>query len=115
MFGLFKTKKQKQEDAKISLEQELKSFTEKYKDYFNCYAFTGRDIVIYKEPKIQNNKLVMAMVTVDTPKDYFSIVDIWILQLKYGDDFLKNHRNNFIRLKDQMEKFGIRVEKIKNE
>ncbi len=38
---------------------------------------------------------------------------IRFFNLKYGEDFLKEHRNNFIKLKDQMEKLGLSVTKIK--
>lgn len=107
MFKLFKTKEEKQEDKQKSLEKELQEFTDKYKKYFNCYAFTGKDVVIYREPKIVENELVISVIRVDTPKGYVNYGLIWLLNLQYGEDFLKQHRHNFIKLKDQMEKLGL--------
>jgi hypothetical protein len=114
MFGLFKSKKKKQEDKQKSLEKELQEFTDNYKKYFNCYAFTGEDIVIYEEPVIKNNNIVMNYITRETPKGYVNNLPVWLLILKYGgDDFLKQHRHNYIKLKDQMESLGLSVTKIK--
>jgi len=113
MFKLFKTKKEKQEDKQKSLKKELEDFTEKYQKYFNCYAFTGKDIFIYHEPKILDNELVITLTKVDTPEGYVNNIPIWFFNLKYGENFLKEHKNNFIKLKDQMEKLGLSVTKIK--
>lgn len=112
MFGLFKNKEKKQEDVQKSLENELKEFTEKYQEYFNCYAFNGKDIVIYKEPQILEGELVMNYIDANTPKGYVNRHFVWILNLKYGsENFLIQHRENYIKLKDQMEKLGLSVTK----
>ena len=113
MFGLFRTKEKKQENKQKSLEKELQEFTDKYKDYFNCYAFTGKEIVLYKEPKIVDNELVITLIKADTPKGYVKYLSVWFLNMTYGEDFLNRHRNNFIKFKDQMEKLGLSVTKIK--
>jgi len=31
----------------------------------------------------------------------------------YGEDFIKQHRINFLRLKNQFERLGLKIEKIK--
>ena len=108
MFGLFKTKEKKQENKQESLEKKLQEFKDKYKDCFNCYAFTGENIVFYKEPKIVDNELVMTFIKADTPKGYESVAIVWSLDMKYGEDFLKKHTYTFAKIKDQLEKFKIR-------
>lgn len=114
MFGLFKNKK-KQEDVQKSPENELKEFTEKYQEYFNCYAFNGKDIVIYKEPQLLNGELVINYIDVNTPKGYVNRNLVWGLELYYDSkDFLIEHRSNYIKLKDQMEKLGLSVTKKSN-
>lgn len=113
MFRLFKTKEEKQKDKQKSLEKELQEFTDKYKQYFNCYAFTGKDVVLYKEPKIVENELIISLIKADTPKGYEIYQSVWLLNFQHGEEFLKRHRHNFIKLKDQMEKLELSVTKIK--
>ena len=50
---------------------------------------------------------------IDTPKGCVNNGLIWLLNLQYGEDFLKKHRYKFIKLKDQMERLGLSVTKIK--
>ena len=114
MFGIFKSKEKRQEDKQISLEKELQEFKDKYEEYFICYAYTGKEFVIYKEPEIMNGKIVMNYITVETPDDYVSQFPVRGFHLNYGKDFLKQHKHNFIKLKAQMKKLGLALTKIEN-
>ena len=115
MFGLFKSKEKRQEDKQISLEKELQEFKDKYEEYFNCYAHTGKEFVIYKEPEIMNGRIIMNYITVETPDNCVSYFPVRGFQLNYCKDFLKQHRHNFINLKDQMKKLGLALTKIEKE
>jgi len=53
MFKLFKSKEEKQVDKQKELEEQLNKFIAKNKDYFNSYCFDGKNIIIYKEPRIK--------------------------------------------------------------
>lgn len=113
MFKLFKSKKEKQVDKQKQLEKELEEFDNKYRQYFNSYAFNGEEIVIYKQPYIKQGEIVMGFITSDTLKEFQVVIPLWIMQSKYGKDFLRLHRFNYIKIKDQLEKLGLTVSKIK--
>lgn len=108
MFKLFKTKEDKAKTLQVKLEQ----FIFENKKYFNSYCFTGKNVVIYKEPEIVGDRLVLNFITERTPKGYTNQEDIWFLELKYDDNFMKRHRAMFITLKSQMEKLGLQVTKL---
>ena len=108
MFKFFRKKEEKRRD----LEKELQEFKQEYNKYFNCYAFDGENIIIYKEPYILKDDIVMSFLTENTPKDHHTYAELWVLQLKYGKNFLKDHRINFLRIKRQLEKFGFKFEKL---
>lgn len=107
MFKLFRKKEEKRRD----LEKELQEFKEKNKEYFNYYAFDGENVIIYKEPYILKDIIVMSFITENTPKDYHTYMELWDLELKYGKNFLKEHRNNFLKIKRQLERLGINLQK----
>jgi len=115
MFKLFKSKEEKQVDKQKELEKQLNEFIAKNKDYFNSYCFDGKNIIIYKEPQIKNNELVLWYIDINTPEGYMNCQPIWLFDLKFGNDFMKQHRINFIKLKDQMQKLGLSVTKIKKD
>jgi len=105
MFGIFKTV-----DKQKKLEEELNEFIAKNKDYFNSYCFDGNNFIIYKEPEIRNGKeLVLGFIDIDTPNGYINFLPIWLLNLKHGENFMKEHRIRFVKLKDEMEKLGLSV------
>lgn len=107
MFNLFKTKEEKDKILQGKLEQ----FILENKDYFNSYCFNGKDIVIYKEPEIIGNRLVLNVITENTPKGYTNFKDISFLELQYDDNFMKRHRNMFIKIRSQMENLGLHITK----
>lgn len=107
MFKLFKSKEEKIQDK----QKELEEFTEKYEEYFNSYCFDGKEILVYKEPRIKDNELVLYYRTSTTPEGYFNFLPIWVLDLKYGEGFMKKHRKEFLMIKDQMKKLGLSVTK----
>lgn len=133
MFGLFKSKEErkKEKEEKIEkelkkkkeiekqerakLEEELESFEEKYKEYFNKYAFNGKDIIVYRHPIILNNKLVMSFIRVETIKGHVDYKEIWRFNIAYGEGFLERHRYNYLKIKDQMEKLGLKIVKIEDD
>ena len=108
MFNFFKQKEKRQK----SLIKNLRELTEEYEEYFNCYSFTGKNIIIYKKFEIVNNELVLVFIDKDTPRGYVSNKPFWVLQMQYDENFIKKHRLNFVRLKEQLEKFGLSVNKI---
>lgn len=112
MWNIFKSKKEKAEIKSKTLQKELEDFIKKYKDYFNCYAFTGTYIIIYKEPQIKDDKLILNFITTNTPKGYSNYDEICYFQFKYGEDFLKEHRTRFLKLKTQLEQLGLKLESI---
>ena len=112
MWNIFKSKKEKSEIKSKNLQEELEDFIKKYKDYFNCYAFAGTNIIIYKEPQIKNDKLVLRFIVSNTPKGYSNYDEIWCFQLKYGENFLEEHRTRFLKLKTQLEQLGLKLESI---
>lgn len=115
MFGLFKNKETKQVDKQKQLEQELEEFDNKYRQYFNSYAFNGEDIIIYKKPYIREGEVVMGVITSDTPEGLQMVSPLWLMKLKYGEEFLRTHRFHYLKIKDQLEKLGLTVEKRNNE
>ena len=105
MFKLFKTK----EDKAKTLQTKLEQFILENKEYFNSYCFTGKDVVIYKQPEIKNDKIVLNFITESTPKGYCNFQEISLLELRHDENFMKRHRIAYIRLKSQMEKLGLQI------
>lgn len=69
-------------------------------------------IVIYGEPKIKNNELVLEYTDINTPDGYVNFVSIWLMNFKFGNDFMQEYRLKFVKLKDQMRKLGLSITKI---
>jgi len=113
IWNIFKSKEEKAKVKRENLEKELEDFTKKYKEYFNSYAFTGRQVVIYREPEIKDGKLIINYITESTTQGYTNYYGLWRIQAMYGEDFIKQHRINFLRLKNQFERLGLKIEKIK--
>ncbi|HPA36953.1 MAG TPA: hypothetical protein PLA16_11345, partial [Chitinophagales bacterium] len=57
----------------------------------------GKNIIIYKEPQIKNNELVLWYIDINTPDGYMNCHPIWLFDLKFGDNFMKQHKINFIK------------------
>ena len=112
IWNIFKSKQEKEKIKEKSLQEQLEDFTKKYSNYFNSYAFNGKHIVIYKEPEIKDGKIILNYINKNTAKGYQNYAELWLFQLQYGEEFMKQHRNAFINLKDEFEKLGLKLEKV---
>lgn len=111
-WNIFKSKQEKEKIKEKSLQEQLEDFTKKYSNYFNSYAFDGKHIVIYREPEIKDGKIILNYINKNTAKGYQNYAELWLFQLQYGEEFMKQHRNAFINLKDEFEKLGLKLEKV---
>lgn len=109
MFNWFKKDPKKKE---IELETKLQEFISKYQEYFNSYAFTGKEFIIYKEPEIKDGELIMNYIDHTTPAGFTKYKPIWWFSAMYDCDFIKTHRHNYVILKDRLQKLGIELKKI---
>ena len=107
MFNIFKTKEQKAREKKEKLEKKLEEFRTKYESYFNSYCYDGQKVVIYGEPLILDGKLYLQFVDADTPEGFYNYAELWWFQFKFGEDFVKQDRIRFVKLKEQLQKLGV--------
>jgi len=112
IWNIFKSKEEKKVDKEQELLEELRIFTQKYKQYFNCYAFDGKDLVIYKEPEIKDGEIIMNFIFENTAKGTVNYQPLWKFTFMYDINFLERHRNNFIRIKRQASRLGLELKKL---
>lgn len=111
IWDIFKSKKQKEQIKQKTLVEELEEFKTKYSKYFNSYAFDGKHLIIFKTPEIKDGKIILNYITPTTPKGYQNYKELSLLQWRYGENFMEEHRNAFINLKGEFEKLGVQLTK----
>lgn len=105
-------KRKTEEEKKQELEEKAKALNTKYADEINSYCKIGNYIFILKGFKIENNKIVVQFIDKDTPKEYTNYIDLDWWDLKYGTIDFKNARYQFIKFKDELNKIGLKLEKL---
>ena len=108
----FRTKEEKEIQKQKELQDTYDTFMAKNAEYFKTYCYTGEHIIIYEKLEIINNELILKLTYPNTPEGYYTGKPLWYFMAQYDNDFMKKHRNNFIDLKSQMTRMGLKLEKI---
>jgi len=112
MFRLF-NKEKKLSNRQKELELLKSNFCDKYQCYFNSYCLYENIIVVYKYVEIKDNKCLLYFKSSNTFDGYISYGCLESLIFIHDEDFIKNQRLNFIKLKSNLEKMNLKLEKVK--
>lgn len=104
---LFKSKEQKQKE----LQEELDKLQEKYSSEINSYCKIGDYIFILLGFKIDKNKICVKFEDKNTMPGYYTFVDMFWWELKWGFVDFKKMRLDFIKFKEDLNKIGLKLEK----
>lgn len=77
--------------------------------YLNKYCFDGTNIVVYTNIIIHSNNICVTYYNHTTPKHVRYINTILSFKNKYGAEFMKTHRDNFLSLVSMLDTMGISV------
>lgn len=101
-------KQLKEEEKKQELLSKIEQLNKKYEEYLNTVCYDGKKIVIYKNFTIYEptQEIGIAYVHSETASGFVSTRPLWVIENTMGGNFLKNHRINFIKIRDQLEKLG---------
>lgn len=105
MFKLFKSKKEKQEELKIELQQ-LNSENE---SLLNTYCKLRHTIFIFKGFEIDDGKICVNYITSSTTKGYVTKLPFELFKTYEGFKSFHQSRINMIRFKEKLNKLGLEL------
>ena len=100
------------EEKVIDLNKELILLIEKNKDSINTYCKIGQDIFMFLGFVIKDRQIFVKFKNENTLDGYNNLLDIDIWDLKYDELNFNRMRINFLKLKENLAKIGLKLEKL---
>lgn len=111
-------KKMNNNENEIHLNEKVKELNEKYKDYLNVVSYFNNKIVVFKNFYLnkKDNKLniYLTLDNEDCLEDHYTSIDYNHLKMKYGHDFLRESRFEFLKIKKGLKYFNVEMNKLDN-
>ena len=116
----FKTKREREQsqiDRLQRLEDDCSELQMKFANEINGFCLRANQVFIFHGFKIRENrdgeKKIFILYTLSTtPDGYTSEMEYDWWELAYGENSIKDFRKNFIIMKEQMIKLGVKMELI---
>ena len=116
----FKTKEKREQtqiDDLQKLEEECSALQKKFENEINGFCLNANKVFIFRGFKIRENKdgeknIFILYTLSTTPDGYVSEMEYDWWKLAYGVNSIKDFRKNFIIMKDQLIKLGVKMELI---
>ena len=87
------------------------SLEKEFEDLLGKFTYDGKDIIVYERFLVENLEIFIQWRDFTISEDRIFTTKYSLLQMKYGDKFLNNHRSNFCRIKHQLKIFGYKITK----
>ena len=110
-----KTKDEKEQELQKKeqeLQTELIQLRDKYADVIDSYCKIGNFIFILKGFTIDDDRIVVHFIDKDVVDGYVNYMELYWFGRKYGHVDFTTARYQFMRLKEDLKKLGLKLEKI---
>ncbi len=94
-------------------QKKVDELNEKFKHCFNTLSiFRNDEVIIFLEFKIIDDDIQVCFRRVTTPDGQYSYRSYSSLKMYYGDNFISDSRNKFLRLNHELKILGFEIKKI---